>query len=95
MIIEHAEFRVKSGASDAFEAAFEQVRALLLEADGCLRADLLRSVDVIDTFLLRVEWERLEDHTEVFASTAASRRLAAAIAPHCDGPPRVMHFFAQ
>jgi heme-degrading monooxygenase HmoA len=94
MILEHAEFRAKPGAAAELEAAFEGFCHLLLEAPGCAEASLLRSVDEPDTYLLRVRWDRLEDHVEVFSSTAAAAELRAAFEPHCDGPPRVVHFDA-
>lgn len=95
MIVEHAEFQVTRGAGVPFEEAYEQVRTLLLSADGCRSVAMLPSVDVADTYLLRVEWERLADHTEVFAASLEAERLRKALAPHCAAPPRVLHYAAD
>jgi heme-degrading monooxygenase HmoA len=92
MIVEHAEFRLRAGAGPAFEAAFAGARHLLLGAHGCRGAQLRPSVDHDDTYLLQVDWERLEDHTEVFPSTEAAAQLVAALVPHCLEPPRVVHY---
>ncbi|XVQ09651.1 antibiotic biosynthesis monooxygenase family protein [Spirillospora sp. CA-255316] len=94
MIVEHAEFSVRPDAAPDFEAAFARSRHLLLEAHGCRGADLLRSVDRPDTYLLRVHWDRLEDHTETFPATPQAGLFAEAIAPHCVEPPRVVHYEA-
>lgn len=95
MIVEHAEFQVSPGGGAAFEEAYEQIRTLLLSADGCRSVALLPSVDVADTYLLRVEWDRLADHTEVFAASPEAKRLREALAPHCAAPPRVVHYAAD
>lgn len=95
MIIEHAEFQVTRGAGAAFEEAFEQVRSLVLDAEGCRSVALLPSVDVADTYLLRVGWDRLADHIEVFAASPEAERLQKALVPHCSAPPRVVHYAAD
>jgi heme-degrading monooxygenase HmoA len=95
VILEQAEFRVRPGGAAGLEAAFADSRHLLLRARGCHGAVLLRSVDHQDTYLLQVRWERLEDHIEVFSGSPEAARLIAAIAPHSDGPPRVVHYDAS
>lgn len=95
MIIEHAEFQVTRGAGAAFEEAYEQIRPLVLNAQGCRFVALLPSVDVADTYLLRVGWDRLADHIEVFAASPEAERLREVIAPHCATPPRVVHYTAD
>jgi heme-degrading monooxygenase HmoA len=94
MIVEHAEFLLVPGAGPEFEAAFAGARHLLLGAPGCRGAQLLPSVDRDDTYLLQVQWERLEDHTEDFPGTEAAAELVAALTPHCLQPPRVTHYDA-
>ncbi|WP_069758127.1 antibiotic biosynthesis monooxygenase [Streptomyces sp. LUP47B] len=95
MIYEHAELLVRPGAGGRLEADFATARHLLLETSGCRSAELLRSVDQPDTYLLRVGWERLEDHTEVFPGTPQAKAFAEAVAPHCVARPRVVHYAAQ
>ncbi|MEV7738066.1 antibiotic biosynthesis monooxygenase family protein [Streptomyces sp. NPDC088921] len=95
MIHEHAELHVRPGAGARLEADFATARHLLLEAPGCRSAELLRSVDHPDTYLLRVGWERLEDHTEVFPETPQAKAFAEVVAPHCVARPRVVHYAAH
>ena len=58
-VYEHAEFAVESGMGSRLESEFDRVRELLLRAKGCRSVELARSVDVADTYLLRVGWESL------------------------------------
>ncbi len=92
MIYEHAELRIHPGAGLRLEADFAAARHLLLEARGCLSAELLASVDHPDTYLLRVGWDRLEDHTKIFPGTPQAQALAEALAMHCIAKPRVVHY---
>lgn len=92
MIIEHAEFRLRPGTAAQFVQAFADVRHLITSAAGCKGVRLLPSVDHADTYLLQVLWERLEDHTELFPRTDAAAQVGASLAPHCDEPPRVVHY---
>lgn len=94
MIYEYAELRVHPGAGVRLETDFAKARHLLLAAPGCRSAELLRSVDHFETYLLRVGWERLEDHTEVFPKTPQAKDFAEAVAPHCVAKPRVVHYAA-
>lgn len=92
MIYEHAELHVHPGAGPRLEAGFAAARHLVLAAAGCRSAELIPRVDRPDTFLLRIGWERLEDHTEVFSGTPQAKAFAEAIAPHCVAKPRVVHY---
>jgi hypothetical protein len=41
---------------------------------------------------LRVGWDRLEDHTEIFPGTPQATALAEALVVHCIAEPRVVHY---
>ncbi|MEU2002603.1 antibiotic biosynthesis monooxygenase family protein [Rhodococcus sp. NPDC019627] len=92
MISEHVEIQLEPGAGRDLEAAFDEIRALLLAAPGCTEATLSRSVDRAETYLLRALWNRLEDHTEVFAVSPAGTRVRKLIQPLCSAAPRVTHY---
>ena len=49
-----------------FEAAFSQARAIIASMPGFESLRLLRCLETLHRYLLLVEWERLEDHTEGF-----------------------------
>ncbi|WP_327116376.1 antibiotic biosynthesis monooxygenase [Nocardia sp. NBC_01730] len=92
MIYEHTELRVRPGDGPWLTTDFAGVRHLLLQSPGCVSAELIRGVDHPDTYLLRVGWERLEDHAETFPATPQSDVIANAIAAHCIAPPRIVHY---
>jgi heme-degrading monooxygenase HmoA len=66
VILEHAVLDVVAGEEDRFEAAFEQARAIVESMPGFGSLRLERCVENRSRYLLLVEWERLEDHTEGF-----------------------------
>lgn len=92
MIVEHAEFQVLPGAGTEFVRAVKDIQNLLLSSPGCKSVDMLQSAEEPETYLLRVGWERLEDHIEGFATSANAESFIQAVAPYCAGPPRVLHF---
>ena len=94
MINEHAHLTVAATEVSAFEAALPLAREQLLTAPGCREVSIHRSVDQPGTYLLRVGWDRLEDHLEVFPTTPQARHLAAAIGGYFAGEPLVVHFEA-
>lgn len=92
MIAEHVEIEVKPGRGRDLESSFSAVRTLLLNAHGCTDARLLNSVDTPGTFLLVAHWDRLEDHTEMFAASDSGAQVRELLQPLCAGPPRVVHY---
>ncbi len=92
MIYEHAYITIDIGDRVAFEHAFSNARNLLLDANGGNTAELIRSVDHPDLYLLRVGWNSVAQHTEDFASSPTGEQFGAAVAHFCTAPPRVVHF---
>jgi heme-degrading monooxygenase HmoA len=68
MVLESALLDVVPEQEDAFLAAFAVARPLIAIQPGFRSLSLRRCLDPGRTsrFLLQVEWERLEDHTEGF-----------------------------
>jgi heme-degrading monooxygenase HmoA len=71
MILEQATLPVRPGQAAEFEAAFAQAKAIIAASPGFRSLTLSRCLERPDAYLLLVEWERLEDHTEGFRRTAA------------------------
>lgn len=53
-----------------FEAAFATARPLIASMPGFVSLRLLRCLENTSRYLLLVEWDRLEDHTDGFRGSA-------------------------
>lgn len=95
MVVEHAFIKVLAGQESDFEAVYAKAEPILAGAAGCLTTDLFRDVERAGWYLLRVTWERLEDHLEVFPGSPAGQEFAAQVAHFFDGAPEVRHFDAD
>ena len=71
MVLEVAILSVRSGQGPAFEAAFAKARALISAMPGFISLDLQKSLAVPERYLLLVEWQQIEDHTEGFRKSSS------------------------
>ncbi len=94
MITEHAQLEVIPGQEAAFVEAMERAKALIAASPGFVSLRVERCVERPSSFLLLVEWERLEDHTEGFRGSAAYQDWRAALHHFYDPFPVVEHFEA-
>lgn len=74
MIREHALLPVITGREADFERAFERARPIVSGMPGFRDISLSRSIESPSTYLLLVEWDRLEDHTVGFRESADYQR---------------------
>lgn len=95
MVVEHAYITVIAGQETDFEEAFAAAEPVLAGAAGCRATALFRDVERPGEYLLRVTWDRLEDHLEVFPTSSAGQEFAAQVAHFFDGTPEVRHFAAD
>ena len=94
MITEHALLDVVAGREDEFLDAMEKAKALIAASPGFVSLRVERGVERPGCFLLLVEWERLEDHTEGFRGSAAYEEWRTALHHFYDPFPVVEHFEA-
>ena len=92
MVLERAQLPIAPGREAEFEAAFDEAKAVLASSAGFVSATLSRGVESPSSYLLLVEWERLEDHTEGFRGSAAFAQWRALVGPFFASPPDVEHF---
>lgn len=92
MILEAAMLHVIAGQAPAFEAAFREASPIIASAAGYRRHRLHRCLETRSTYLLTVEWERLEDHTVGFRGSAEYQRWRALLHHFYDPFPVVEHF---
>ena len=94
MILEHALLQVKSGRTDEFEAAFAQAKKIISAMPGFRRLSLSRCTERPDGYLLLVEWDTLEDHTEGFRGSDEYQEWRRLLHHFYDPFPTVEHYEA-
>lgn len=94
VILEHAVLDVVPGREAAFEEAFGQARSIIAAAPGWRGLKLERCVERPSRYLLLVEWERLEDHTEGFRGSAGYQEWRRLLHEFYDPFPIVEHYWS-
>jgi heme-degrading monooxygenase HmoA len=92
MVLEHALLSVKPGEEDDFEAAFRQAKTIIADMPGFGRLTLSRCVEQASTYLLLVEWDRLEDHTVGFRGSAPYQQWRSLLHHFYEPFPTVEHY---
>ena len=92
VILEHALLSVRPGQQEAFEEAFGQAKNIIAAMPGFGGLTLSRCMERPDDYLLLVEWERLEDHTEGFRESPQYQEWRALLHSFYDPFPVVEHF---
>ena len=92
MILEHAVLEVRPGEEERFEAAFAEAKAIIAAVPGFRSLRLGRCIEAPSRYLLLVEWERLEDHTEGFRGSDDYQRWRALLHHFYDPFPEVAHY---
>jgi heme-degrading monooxygenase HmoA len=94
MITEHALLPVIPGKENDFELAFIEARPIIASMPGFRSLSLSRSIESPRTYLLLVEWDRLEDHTIGFRQSAQYEEWSALLHHFYDPFPVVEHYTA-
>ncbi len=92
MIVEHALLMVKPGEGGDFEAAFGEAKAIIAASPGFGGLTLSRCIERPGTYLLLVEWDRLEDHTEGFRGSPQFEEWRRLLHHFYDPAPIVEHY---
>jgi heme-degrading monooxygenase HmoA len=92
MILEHALLPVKPGHEEDFVAAFDEAKQIISSMPGFHSLTLSRGLEHPSAFLLLVEWETLEDHTEGFRGSAEYQEWRRLLHHFYEPFPVVEHF---
>ncbi len=92
VITEHAILEVLPGREAEFEAAFATAKSIIAASPGFISLRLLRCIETASRYLLLVEWETLEDHTEGFRTSAGYEEWKALLHRFYDPFPTVEHY---
>lgn len=82
MVTEVAVFTAKDGHAEGFLTAYAQAREIIACSPGCRSVRMTRGVENPDRFVLLVEWDTLEAHTEGFRGSERFTQWRALIGPH-------------
>jgi heme-degrading monooxygenase HmoA len=94
MILEHAVLDVVPDREQDFEAAFAEARSIISSMRGFRSLRLDRCLERRSRYLLLVEWDRLEDHTEAFRGSPEYATWRELLHPFYDPFPEVEHYEA-
>jgi heme-degrading monooxygenase HmoA len=95
VILEQAILDVRPGCEEEFVAAFARARPLIAGRQGFRSLRLQRCVERPSRFLLLVEWDRLEDHTEGFRGSSEYQRWRELLHHFYDPFPIVEHYHSM
>ena len=83
---------VRTGQESEFEVAFASAKAIIASNPGFSSLQLLRCIETPNRYLLLVEWETLEDHTEGFRKSAGYQEWKQLLHHFYDPFPTVEHY---
>ncbi|MBL5972299.1 MAG: antibiotic biosynthesis monooxygenase [Candidatus Leucobacter sulfamidivorax] len=92
MVHEYALLEIVPERIDEFRSHEARAAEILTAAPGCVTVEFQLAVDQPATVLMKVGWDRIEDHLEVFPTTPQAEQLAALIGEFFATPPVVIHF---
>jgi heme-degrading monooxygenase HmoA len=95
MILEVAILNVKRGLEAEFEAAFAQAKNIIAVSPGFISLQLQKCLEVENRYILLVNWETLEAHTEGFRQSEAYHQWMALLHHFYDPFPTVEHYQAR
>ncbi|MBZ2206989.1 antibiotic biosynthesis monooxygenase family protein [Massilia soli] len=91
MIYEIASIPVRTDQIDAFKTAFGEVTHLLARAKGYEGHLLTQGVETPSLFSLIVQWQTLEDHTQVFEPSEDHLVFMTGLQAYFAAEPSVCH----
>jgi heme-degrading monooxygenase HmoA len=92
MITEHAVLPVIAGQEAEFIETMDRAKAIIASSPGFISLRVARCLEQPRSFLLLVEWETLEAHTEGFRNSEAYQEWRALLHHFYDPFPVVEHF---
>ena len=92
MILEVAILDVLPGQESEFERSFDKAQKIIASMKGYISHELKRCIEKPSRYILLVNWETLEDHTEGFRGSAEYQEWKALLHHYYDPFPVVEHY---
>nr|WP_277608471.1 antibiotic biosynthesis monooxygenase [Microbulbifer elongatus] len=83
---------VKPGQNERFESAFKKAQSIISSMPGYLNHQLQKCLEKEGRYILLVNWEKLEDHTEGFRKSPEYQNWKALLHHFYDPFPEVEHY---
>ena len=92
MILEHAVLDVVPGEEQRFEEAFGEAKTIIASMSGFRSLRLDRCLEERSRYLLLVEWDQVEDHTEGFRGSPKYEQWRELLHRFYEPFPTVEHY---
>ena len=92
MILEVAILDVKSDRQNEFEAAFREAQSIISSMSGYINHQLQKCLEKENRYILLVNWEKLEDHTQGFRKSREYQDWKALLHHFYEPFPEVQHY---
>ncbi|HSG63898.1 MAG TPA: antibiotic biosynthesis monooxygenase [Gammaproteobacteria bacterium] len=92
MILEIAVLDVIAGREREFEKSFAHAQRIIRSMHGYVSHELKRCVERPSRYVLLVNWEHVEDHTEGFRNSPEYQEWRTLLHHYYDPPPQVAHY---
>jgi len=92
MILEVAILNIKTGLSAEFEKAFNVAESIISGMSGYISHQLQKCIEEPDKYILLVNWESLEAHTEGFRNSPGYQEWKRLLHHFYDPFPTVEHY---
>ena len=92
MVLEVAVLDVKPDLVDGFEGAFREASQYIAATPGYVSHELQRCLEDRNRYILLVQWQTLEAHTEGFRGSARYEEWRRLLHHFYDPFPTVQHF---
>jgi len=92
MIIEYIRYKIDSGRSAGFLAAYAAASHILDESGYCLAYELSACEEEPERFMLRIEWTSTDDHLNGFRKSPAFAGFFALVRPYFGDIEEMHHY---
>lgn len=92
MILEVAILNIKQGLEADFELSFSQAKDIIAASPGFISLQLQKCLETESRYILLVNWETLEAHTECFRQSEAYQQWKALLHHYYEPFPAVEHY---
>ena len=94
-VLEVAILDVKLGQEQEFEQAFSQAEQIISSMKGYMSHDLQQCIEKQNRYILLVNWQSLEDHTEGFRGSEQYQQWRALLHHVYEPFPEVEHYHSR